>query len=63
MNTLEGQQGNWYGHVMKMKEEHIVRGVLDVDKTGNIRRGRPNQNKQAAWRNTIISYRPTRDTG
>ena len=49
MNTLEGQQTiivvqaskkitekrlKWYGHVRRMKEEHIVRRMLDVDKPG-----------------------------
>ena len=32
----------WYGHVRRMKEEHIVRGMLDVDIPGKRRRGRPN---------------------
>ena len=31
----------WYGHVRRMKEEHIVRRMLDVDIPGK-RRGRPN---------------------
>ena len=32
----------WYGHVRRMKEEHTVRRMLDVDIPGKIRRGRPN---------------------
>ena len=32
----------WYGHVRRMKEEHIVRRMLDVEIPGKIRRGRPN---------------------
>ena len=32
----------WYGHVRRMKEEHIVRRMLDVDITEKRRRGRPN---------------------
>ncbi len=33
----------WYGHVRRMKEEHIVRRMLDVDIPGRRRRrGRPN---------------------
>ena len=32
----------WYGHVRRMKEEHIVRRILDVDIPGKRRRGRPN---------------------
>ena len=32
----------WYGHVRRMKEEHIVRRMLDVDIPGKKRRGRPN---------------------
>ena len=31
----------WYGHVRRMKEEHIVRIMLDVDIPGKRRRGRP----------------------
>ena len=30
----------WYGHVRRMKEEHIVRIMLDVDIPGKRRRGR-----------------------
>ena len=43
MNTLEGQQASkkmtekrlreWYGHV-RIKEKHISRRMLDVDKPG-----------------------------
>ena len=32
----------WYGYVRRMKEEHIVRRMLDVDIPGKRRRGRPN---------------------
>ena len=32
----------WYGHVKRMKEEHIVRRMLDVEIPGKRRRGRPN---------------------
>ena len=32
----------WYGHVRRMKEEHIVRRMLDVDIRRKIRGGRPN---------------------
>ena len=32
----------WYGHVRRMKEEHIVRRMLDVEIPGERRRGRPN---------------------
>ena len=32
----------WYGHVRRMKEEHIVRRMLDVDIPGTRRRGRSN---------------------
>ena len=61
MNTLEGQhewcrspqqmteeRRKWYGHVMRMKEEHIVRGMLDVEITGKRRRGWPNLRWQDA---------------
>ena len=33
----------WCGHVRRMKEEQIVRRMLDVDMPGRRRRGRPNQ--------------------
>ena len=32
----------WFGHVRRMKEEHIVRGMLDVDIPGKRRRRWPN---------------------
>ena len=32
----------WYGHVRRMKEEQIVRRMLDVDIPGKRKRGRPN---------------------
>ena len=32
----------WYGHVVRMKEEHIVRKMLDVNIPGKRSRGRPN---------------------
>ena len=32
----------WYGHVRRMKEEHIVRRMLELDIPGKRRRGRPN---------------------
>ena len=32
----------WYGHVRRMKEEHIARTMLDVDIPGKRRRDRPN---------------------
>ena len=31
----------WPGHARRMKEEHIVRRMLDVDIPGKRRRGRP----------------------
>ena len=37
----------WYGHVRRMKEEHIVRRMLDVNIPGKRRRGRPN----LRWKN------------
>ena len=32
----------WYGHVRRMKEEHIVRRMFDVDIPGKRIKGRPN---------------------
>ena len=34
----------WYDHVSRMKEDHIVRRMLDVDTPGKRRRGRPHIN-------------------
>ena len=33
----------WYGHAMRMKEEHLVRRMLDVGIPGKRRRGWPNR--------------------
>ena len=33
----------WYGHVIRTKEEHTVRRMLDVDMPGKRRTGRPNR--------------------
>ena len=38
----------WYGDVRRMKEEHIVRRMLDVDIAGKRRRGRPNTRRKSA---------------
>ena len=38
----EKQLFPWYDHVRRMKEEHIVRRMLDVDIPGKRRRGRLN---------------------
>ena len=35
----------WYGHVRRMKEEHIVRRMLDVDIPGKRRGGRRKQGR------------------
>ena len=32
----------WFGHVRRMKEEHIVRRMVDVDIPGKRRTGQPN---------------------
>ena len=37
----------WYGHLRRMKKEHIVRRMLDVDTPGKTRGGRPN----LRWKN------------
>ena len=42
----------WYGHVMRMKEEHIMRRTLDVDIPRKIRRGRPN----LRWKDSCNRY-------
>ena len=40
--TFTEKRLKWYGHVRRMKAEHIVRRMLDVDIPGKRRRGRPN---------------------
>ena len=40
----------WYGHVRRMKEEHIVRRMLDVGMPGKRRRGWPNLNGEICQR-------------
>ena len=47
----------WYGHVRRMKEEHIVRRMLDVDiPVKRRRRGRPNLRwKDACKRDTTYA--------
>ena len=40
----------WYGHVRRMKEEHIVRRMLDVNIPGKRRRGRPNLRWKDAYK-------------
>ena len=40
----------WYGHVRRMKEEHIVRRMSHVDIPGKRRRGRPNLRWQGAFK-------------
>ena len=40
--TITEKRLNWYFHVRRMKEKHIVRRMLDVDIPGKRRRGRPN---------------------
>ena len=47
------KQLKWYGHVMRMKEEHIVRGMLDVDIPGKRRRGWPNLRLKDAYKRDI----------
>ena len=56
----------WYGHVRRMKEEHIVRRMLDVDIPGKRRRGRPNLRWKDACKRGMIQVgmkEKTRQTG
>ena len=56
----------WYGHVRRMKEEHIVRRIIDVDILGKRRRGRPNLRWQDACKRDMTEMglkRTTRQTG
>ena len=44
----------WYGHVRRMKEEHIVRRMLHMDIPGKRRRGRPNLRWEYACKKDAI---------
>ena len=48
------KQLKWYGHVRRMKEEHIVRRMIDVDIPGKRRRGRPNLRWKDACKRDMI---------
>ena len=39
---LQKKRLKWYGHVRRMKAEHKMKRMLDVDIPGESRRGRPN---------------------
>ena len=46
----------WYGHMRRMKEERIVRRMLDVGIPGKRRRGRPNlRSKYACKRDVTVA--------
>ena len=51
----------WYGHVRRMKEEHIVSRMLDVDIPG-IRRGRPNLRWKDACKKTEVGLKEDKTT-
>ena len=51
----------WYGHVRRMKEEHIVRRMLDVDIPGNRSRGRPNLRWEDAFKRDMAEARLKED--
>ena len=56
----------WYGHVRRMKEEHIVRRMFDVDIPGKRRRGQPNLRWKDACKRDVTEVglkRTTRQTG
>ena len=56
----------WYGHVRTMKEEHLVRIMLDVDIPGKRRRGRPNLRWKDACKRDVPEVgikRTTRHSG
>ena len=50
------------GHVRRMKEEHIVRRMLDVDIPGKKRRGRPNLQWQDACKRDMTEVGLKEDT-
>ena len=47
-STTNTETDELQGHVRRMKEEHIVRRMLDVDIPGKRSRGRPNQRLKEA---------------
>ena len=56
----------WYGHVSRMKEEHIVRIMLDVDIPGKRRRERPTLRWKDAYKRDMTEVglkRTTRQKG
>ena len=50
-----------YGHAMRMKEEHIVTRMLDVDIPGKRRRGHPNMRWKDACKRDMTKTGPKED--
>ena len=48
------------GYVKRMKEDHIVRRMLDVDIPGKLSRGRPNLRWEDVWQSDIYKGRAER---
>ena len=44
---------NWYGHVMRRDEEHILRKVLRTDNPGKRKRGRPKTRLEKYWTESV----------
>ena len=60
------KQLKWHDHVRRMKEEHIVRRMLDVDIPGKRRRGRSNLRWKDACKSDMTEVglkRTTQQTG
>ena len=53
---LQKKRLKWYGHVWRMKDEHIMIRMLDVDLPGKIRRGRPNLGWKYACKRDVTQY-------
>ena len=60
-NAITGKRLKWYGHVRRMKEEHIVRRMLDVDMPGKRNRGRPNMRRKCACKTDVTEARLKED--
>ena len=46
---ITGKRLKWYGHVRRMKEEHIVRIMLSLDKMWTYR-GKDEEDGQTRWK-------------
>jgi hypothetical protein len=41
LNKIEKNMLRWFGHVVRMDERRLTKGIYEADVGGNARRGRP----------------------